>query len=144
VYGMMNSPEKTMHSRSLPGSKYAPVKMIEPSAMARPPVPAPAFGKPLGNENAGFQPFVDEDAEEPRPKTPALGSSRPALTPCKICSSSLVGPYLPCTASSFKPFVDGEDEEPELPPPSAITPSTSFKPFVDEEVAPPKEAGQCH
>jgi checkpoint serine/threonine-protein kinase len=99
VYGMMNSPEKTMHSGAKPGSKYAPVKRLDQggSSLSR----TPLFGRTLSSENAapiptfqpftdenegaggGFVPFVDENANPARPKTPAAGPSRPALTPCK-------------------------------------------------------------
>ncbi|KII90027.1 hypothetical protein PLICRDRAFT_53147 [Plicaturopsis crispa FD-325 SS-3] len=65
VFGMYNSPEKTM--RVAPGSKHAPVKRIEPiTPIVR---PLPTLNTPANNENAvvkapgpAFRPFVDENA----------------------------------------------------------------------------------
>jgi checkpoint serine/threonine-protein kinase len=99
VYGMMNSPEKTMRSGALPGSKYAPVKRIELNAVVKP-VGAMTSLAALTGGNAGFQPFeddgeaalqpfVDDEAAVAGPKIPAAGPSRPALTPCMRMLPSL-------------------------------------------------------
>ncbi|KAI8980173.1 Mad3/BUB1 homology region 1-domain-containing protein [Trametes punicea] len=65
VFGMYNSPEKTMRSGTVAGSKHAPVRKIEPVA----PVPLLPLLAAQSSETARasssktpFRPFVDEDA----------------------------------------------------------------------------------
>jgi checkpoint serine/threonine-protein kinase len=61
VFGMFNSPEKTMRSAQAPGSKHAPVKKIEPiTPSIRPMIPALTPRTQMQNENAVL------------PKTPGL------------------------------------------------------------------------
>lgn len=94
VFGMYNSPEKTT-KLAVPGSKYAPLKKIEP---VTPVVPLrAAFSRENDNGGkakppTGFQPFVDENAQHrttpaakftpfvdsQQNKTPLI-TSRPAL-----------------------------------------------------------------
>ncbi|EJF64965.1 hypothetical protein DICSQDRAFT_153131, partial [Dichomitus squalens LYAD-421 SS1] len=73
VFGMFNSPEKSMRFGPVPGSKHAPIRMIEPV------MPMQPLSRPLSNENAevsktpAFRPFVDENAHREN-KTPAAAA----------------------------------------------------------------------
>ncbi|KAI5989649.1 Mad3/BUB1 homology region 1-domain-containing protein [Pisolithus orientalis] len=67
VFGMYNSPDKTV-KRSMPGSKYAPVRKIEPLGGRRIEAPGTRRAEPAPppseNENAkpqAFKPYVDEN-----------------------------------------------------------------------------------
>ncbi|THH20723.1 hypothetical protein EW146_g665 [Bondarzewia mesenterica] len=86
VFGMYNSPEKSMRFATMPGSKHAPVRRIEPITPMAPLLPQ---ARPSSNENAAqgertpvsFRPFVDDNDNRKENTTP--------------------GP-----AKQFKPFVD--------------------------------------
>ncbi|TFK75247.1 hypothetical protein BDN72DRAFT_955245 [Pluteus cervinus] len=103
VFGMYNSPEKTMKSM-LPGSKHAPLKKVEPITplMAHKPIQSQLRSQPNENENApsmpdktptaAFRPFVDENSQAKRPApsafTPFVDSEAktPAVTPRAVLS----------------------------------------------------------
>ncbi|KAI6102091.1 Mad3/BUB1 homology region 1-domain-containing protein [Pisolithus sp. B1] len=68
VFGMYNSPDKTV-KRSMPGSKYAPVRKVEPLGGRRTEATGTRRAEPAHapseNENAkpqAFRPYVDENA----------------------------------------------------------------------------------
>ncbi|KZT20163.1 hypothetical protein NEOLEDRAFT_1141133 [Neolentinus lepideus HHB14362 ss-1] len=81
VFGMYNSPDKSMRFANIAGSKHAPVKKLDPMApLVFTPKPASSSSHANENENAGaraktpiqgFRPFVDENADA-RLKTPAF------------------------------------------------------------------------
>ncbi|CDO73724.1 hypothetical protein BN946_scf185015.g52 [Trametes cinnabarina] len=73
VFGMYNSPDKSMRYGSIAGSKHAPVRRIDPVT----PVPLQALPRVVSNENSvtgpsktPFRPFVDENTRKEN-QTPA-------------------------------------------------------------------------
>ncbi|KAI6025228.1 Mad3/BUB1 homology region 1-domain-containing protein [Pisolithus microcarpus] len=126
VFGMYNSPDKTV-KRSVPGSKYAPVRKVEPLGGRRTEAPVTRRAEPVHppgeNENAkpqAFKPYVDENAprkensvapakfkpftEEPhRPSTaPTPNQSRRALS-VKDPSAPTTEDPAPASARDSKP-----------------------------------------
>ncbi|KAI0926092.1 hypothetical protein AcV5_008647 [Taiwanofungus camphoratus] len=86
VFGMYNSPEKSMRFGAVAGSKHAPVRKVDPVT----PVALQSQFRAVSNENANvpaktptFQPFVDENVKRKENNMPA-------------------------PPSKFKPFVDSE------------------------------------
>ncbi|KAH9945456.1 Mad3/BUB1 homology region 1-domain-containing protein [Epithele typhae] len=104
VFGMYNSPEKSMRFGPAAGSKHAPVRKIEPVT----PIPMPML-RSMSNENADgaskspFRPFVDENAQREN-KTPG-----PAATP------------------KIVPFVDPENADSHARPTPSGRPALSLK-----------------
>ncbi|KAF8547963.1 hypothetical protein OG21DRAFT_1516802 [Imleria badia] len=115
VFGMYNSPDKTV-KRTMPGSKHAPVRKIEPMGGRRvvPESKSEASRTSPKGENAkppgpAFKPFVDENV-------PRKENSAPSL--------------------KFKPFVDGPIQASVWPTPEAGRRALSLK---DSGVAPGKD-----
>ncbi|EIW84278.1 hypothetical protein CONPUDRAFT_120008 [Coniophora puteana RWD-64-598 SS2] len=113
VFGMYNSPERTVRSRIGVGGKHAPVKKIEPINPLLKPV-TPSHPTQGSNENStpkvaneGFTPFRDENA----------GSKENSKTPI----------------AKFKPFVDGQGNPP------AITPEPGRRALSIKDAKGPKE-----
>ncbi|KAI6011772.1 Mad3/BUB1 homology region 1-domain-containing protein [Pisolithus marmoratus] len=142
VFGMYNSPDKTV-KRSMPGSKYAPVRKIEPLSGRR--IEAPGTRRPepvhLPNENEkakpqAFKPYVDENAprkensvappkfkpfiEEPKqPSTgPTPNQSRRVLS-VKDTSAPISEDPTPVIAPDSKPSPPNPPEPTFLKPPRA-------------------------
>ncbi|KAF7799772.1 hypothetical protein EIP86_011014 [Pleurotus ostreatoroseus] len=74
VFGMYNSPDKSMRFGAVAGSKHAPVRRVEPVT----PISLPGLARALANENDGsktptaFRPLVDENAAVSRKENSAL------------------------------------------------------------------------
>ncbi|KAI0719260.1 Mad3/BUB1 homology region 1-domain-containing protein [Cerioporus squamosus] len=125
VFGMYNSPEKSMRFGPAAGSKHAPVRKIEPVT------PMAPLLRSLSNENAeasaknpAFRPFVDENAQREN-KTPA---GPPKIVP-------FVDPEL-----ANKPVVTPNPNRPVL---SLKDPST-LGPKADENAQGPKKKLAVH
>ncbi|CAL1716355.1 unnamed protein product [Somion occarium] len=113
VFGMYNSPEKSMRYGVAAGSKHAPVQKINFERTVNPvtPLPAPAFrASNSRDENdldkTPFRPYVDPGVERKENNTPA---------PAK-----------------FKPFVDEQ-----TPRPPAVTPDPNRRVLSVKETVPP-------
>ncbi|KAI0058178.1 hypothetical protein BV25DRAFT_1811268 [Artomyces pyxidatus] len=122
VFGMYNSPEKSMRFATVPGSKHAPLRKVEP---VTPMAPLSQVRKP-SDENAktptAFTPFMDENNTRKENTGPA--KVRPLF---------------------FRPFVDGDSGATSKPPAvtpdgrralmmkeSAVTPASALKSKPDE------------
>ncbi|THH33189.1 hypothetical protein EUX98_g969 [Antrodiella citrinella] len=129
VFGMYNSPEKTMRSATLAGSKYAPVKRLDPMtprSMARlppvmegqdpdktvmPPTKLAIDQNTKRKENSvpattpKFKPFVDENSVKPSAVTP--DPSRRVLSakePGSVLPKATENELRPKTPSTFRPL----------------------------------------
>ncbi|KAJ3538374.1 hypothetical protein NM688_g6531 [Phlebia brevispora] len=140
VFGMYNSPEKSMRFGAVAGSKYAPVRRIEPvTPIALHPISRTlsnendgvAF-RPLADENANFQVFRDEElpakfqifrdeelpakptSHTPEPNRKVLSAKTPVEIPAAPTLSSENAPVLSRTsrASSNPPPRPSETEKP--------------------------------
>ncbi|KAI0322617.1 hypothetical protein OF83DRAFT_1080189 [Amylostereum chailletii] len=137
VFGMYNSPEKSIRFATMPGSKHAPVRKIEP---VTPMTLLPQI-RPNVNENANiamktptFKPFVDENLGRKENPSSAkfkpfmdsdMGSKTPAFTPdpgrrALSLKESAVTPIAPkgkadetpVPLKAFKPPQDADERSP--------------------------------
>ncbi|TFY82112.1 hypothetical protein EWM64_g1903, partial [Hericium alpestre] len=85
VFGMYNSPEKSMRFGPMPGSKHAPVRKIEPVTPMNLVPPMRSNANENANMNAktptAFKPFVDENAGRKENATPGLAKFKPFVDP---------------------------------------------------------------
>ncbi|KAL7279190.1 hypothetical protein PYCCODRAFT_1464469 [Trametes coccinea BRFM310] len=151
VFGMYNSPDKSMRYGSIAGSKHAPVHKVVPVA----PVPFQPVSRAMSNENATagpsrtpFRPFVDENArkESQTPANPPKiqpfvdpeSAAKPAFTPCpsrpgpravlstKDSSELAEGTKRDENSRSLKKLVIHTDsEEGKRPPVFSLTPASA-------------------
>ncbi|KAI0359875.1 hypothetical protein OH77DRAFT_1419211 [Trametes cingulata] len=149
VFGMYNSPEKSMRFGAVAGSKHAPVRKIEPVT----PMALQPHVRALSNENANadlasktptFRPFVDENARRenqtpaPPPKIQPFvdpeNANKPAFTPnpnrpaLSLKDSAVPPPGVKQdeNARSIKKLVIHTDSDESKPPPVfSLTPASA-------------------
>ncbi|GBE88384.1 predicted protein [Sparassis crispa] len=136
VFGMYNSPEKSMRFGAVAGSKHAPVRRID----AVTPMSLQSQFRAVSNENAihaktptAFRPFVDEPPRRKENNTPAPPSkSKVAIDPEQPSKLPVLTPNLR-RALSIK-----ESTTPAAPAPQTDEnahrqrPQISLKPITDE------------
>ncbi|TRM64626.1 hypothetical protein BD626DRAFT_255726 [Schizophyllum amplum] len=136
VFGMYNSPERTMRHATVVGGKHAPLMKVDitPSLQFEKriselqPLPEEIPPSFQPGQASAFKPFVDAS---PVPNSPALANSQ---------SSKLAAPFQPFVdgqtpkSNTFRPFVDSE------PPQSQPKKRSKLMPYVDPENAPARAA----
>jgi checkpoint serine/threonine-protein kinase len=138
VFGMFNSPEKTMRSSQAPGSKHAPVKKIEPiTPSMRSMIPAPTPRTQLQNENALS--LKDVTTPTPAQRDPSLKTPSSILKPKTLKSGA--EPFKVFTPKMIRESLPEEEEEEEprgvFSPVQASQPPPSFRPPPkSENIAP--------
>ncbi|EMD33530.1 hypothetical protein CERSUDRAFT_56896 [Gelatoporia subvermispora B] len=138
VFGMYNSPEKTMRVRA--GSKHAPVHKIEPVTPIALPVPARVNNEnaaiPVKTPNASaFRPFVDEEKAVRKENTPApppkpLASDKPSKLPTVTPNRKALSAKDTTTPVAPKPKVGDKAAIPEDPKPvfsAVFTPASAAR-----------------
>ncbi|TFK47794.1 hypothetical protein OE88DRAFT_1617395, partial [Heliocybe sulcata] len=160
VFGMYNSPDKSMRFANVAGSKYAPVKKVEPMAPlvftpkqsshanenenAKTPAQgfrpfvdenADAGHRAAADENAAFQPFVDESAKSTTSITPdagrrALGAKEPGTAPKPEADENAPTPAFAPKPFSAPVFRPAQDDQAAAAAPAATKPSTSSQVFM--------------
>ncbi|EPQ54098.1 hypothetical protein GLOTRDRAFT_139495 [Gloeophyllum trabeum ATCC 11539] len=118
VFGMYNSPEKSMRFANVAGSKHAPVKKIEPMAplvfsagQSRSTTnenPMPHANAPARTPLQAFRPFTDENADADLPRSRATSDENSGAHP---------------KTPVFRPFVEEEKVNNARP---------AFRPFLEE------------
>ncbi|KAH9949938.1 Mad3/BUB1 homology region 1-domain-containing protein [Amylocystis lapponica] len=129
VFGMYNSPEKSMRFGIVPGSKHVPLRKIETFSAG----PLINQLRKVSNENAGFpartpgggsfQPFVDETTKQSKNKSadPEQPPRLPTVTPSTSRRVLAVKDSAPLSA---KPPTNENAPAPKAAP--------AFRPFSDE------------
>ncbi|CCM01398.1 uncharacterized protein FIBRA_03449 [Fibroporia radiculosa] len=154
VFGMYNSPEKSMRFGAVVGSKHAPVRKIEPiaplslhgqlRAVSNENAPRPAKtprdeDKPVVSSKTPIQPFVDESVKRKENSTPAPPKFKPFVDAEQSTKLPTFTPNLGRRALSVK---ETTTPAPTLRPSAdenalTVKRNNALKPLSDETKPPP-------